>query len=158
MLAEQNSMLTKLFYLTATQANTTGYSINTNLKLLEGAWISVQNDHAYCRIIQERPYFVYCYKENNEATGEYYDFRPIGNDILCRFRWFKSDIRGFAWLKVENATLLTGAWWMEEDVPALAHNDPELLKQSKGMNAYTWIKQATATFPSWATAVLDRVK
>ncbi|HEX2690048.1 MAG TPA: hypothetical protein VHN14_25705, partial [Kofleriaceae bacterium] len=157
MLTEQNLMLTKLFQLTATQSKIHADPADS-LDFLEGAWISSHNNHAYCKMIHGRPYFVYCWGGDSDATGEYYEFRRIDNDIVGRFRWFEGGIRGFVWLKIEHVDLLTGAWWMERDVPGLAYNDPELLKKAKGMNSYSWTRKATAAFPAWATAVFDRVK
>ena len=97
---------------------------------------------------------MYCYEGNSEAIGEYYDFRRVGDEILGRFRWFEDDIRGFVWFKIDSVTRLSGAWWMEDVVPASAHNDPEALKKTRGMNSYVWTKQANGGFPAWAKAVL----
>jgi hypothetical protein len=43
---------------------------------------------------------------------------------------------------------------MDDAVPASAHNDPEALKKTRGMNSYVWTKDDTGRFPAWATAAL----
>jgi hypothetical protein len=159
LLLEQHSMVTELFRrLTMIPAEATVDPVVTALDFLDGAWlISPLNSHAYCKIIKGRPRLVYCRGGNTNATGEYYDFRRIGDELFGRFRWFgKRDIRGLVWFRIDNANRLSGAWWMEGDVPAHAYNDPELLKKSKGMNPYVWTKQTNVNWPAWATGALNR--
>jgi hypothetical protein len=144
LLTEQHSMVTEVFRrLTASPTGATADPAVTALDFLEGAWLaSPVNSHAYCRITGGKPCFVYCWGDNSEAIGEYYDFRRIGDEILGRFRWFKEeDIRGLVWLKIDNTTRLSGAWWMEQQLPPQAYSDPELLKVTKGMNRCVWTKQ-----------------
>jgi len=166
MLSEQNAMLTELFQrLTAKREVTAEDAAANSLDFLEGAWISTPpGSHAYCAVKEGVPYLVYCYGGDSRATGEYYDFRRIGDEIFARFRWFEDeisgssndDLRGFAWLKIESPTQLAGAWWMEGDVPARARDNVELLKQSRGMNSYVWKKQDGVAFPRWAFAAFPR--
>jgi hypothetical protein len=156
LLSEQHSMISELFRrLTAGADNTAVDRSESALGFLAGAWVSPPaKSHAYCRVVDGQPRFVYCYAGNSDATGEYYDFRRVGDEMFGRFRWFKSNIRGFVWLKIDSVTRMSGAWWMEEFVPASAQSDPELLKKTRGMNHAVWIKEANASFPAWANAAL----
>jgi hypothetical protein len=159
LVSEHHSMITDLFRrLTASSTEAAVDPVVTTLDFLEGMWlVSPLNSHAYCKIIKGRPRLVYCRGGNTEATGEYYDFRRIGNELFCRFRWFEDKgTRGLVWFTIENANYLSGAWWMEYDVPAHAYNEPELLKRSKGMNPYVWTKQTNVKWPAWATEALNR--
>lgn len=156
-LTEHHNMLNALFQrLTSSPPNPSATSPGTGLDFLAGAWLSSVGSHAYCRMHEGRPHLVYCYEGNSELTGEYFDFRRITDEIVGRFRWFSSDIRGFAWFRIESPDRLEGAWWMEGQVPAHAHLDPERLRQSKGMNKLSWTRQSVAQFPAWALAALGK--
>lgn len=158
MLSEQNAMLTELFQrLIANRNDSAGNTDPKGLDFLEGAWISTPSQsHAYCLVEHGTPNLIYCYDGDFEATGEYHDFRRIGDEVIGRFRWFAGHAQGFVWLKIESPTQLTGAWWMEEDVPADAYDDLGILKRSKGMNSSVWKKREDAAFPDWALAALRR--
>lgn len=155
-LAKQNAMLTELFTRLTSGVDQSTKDVGTDdMNFLAGAWISTPSrSRKYCVVEQGIPRAVYCYQGNREATGEYYDHRRIGHEILGRFRWFNRDIRGFFWLKIENPTQLSGAWWYDYDVPEGAHDNLELLKQSRCMNANTWNKLPAAEFPDWALRAL----
>jgi hypothetical protein len=156
-LTEHHNMLNALFQrLTSPPPNPSVTAPDTNLDFLTGAWLSSVGSYAYCRVHEGRPYFVYCYEGNSELTGEYFDFRRIADEIVGRFRWFSSDIRGFGWFRIESPDRLVGAWWMEDQVPAHAHLDPEQLRQSKGMNKLSWVRQSVAQFPAWALTALGK--
>ena len=45
---------------------------------------------------------------------------------------------------------------MAQDVPEQAYNNPQLLKQSKGMNSSVWHKQTNVAFPGWAMKALSQ--
>jgi len=125
------------------------------MSFLAGAWISTPPEsYKYCVADQGIPRITYCYEGNDHATGIYYDLRRIGDEILGRFLWFDSPIRGFFWLKIESPTQLSGAWWYDYDVPETAYDNLELLKQSRGTNSYTWQKRPSAEFPDWALRAL----
>jgi hypothetical protein len=157
-LSEQHSMITELFKRLMDGPRADARSARKDgMEFLDGAWFSSSGSHGYCRIEPEGPRLIYRRRGHESATGEYYDFKRIGEEMFARFRWFDSDIRGFAWLKIESHTLLSGAWWMEEDVPTTAHDDPELLKRARGMNSNTWTKHFT-TEPAWATAAFQRLR
>ena len=154
-LTEHHNMLNALFQrLTSSTPNASATLPSTGLEFLEGAWLSSVRSHAYCHVRDGRPHLVYCYEGNSELTGEYFDFRRIGEEIVGRFRWFESDIRGFAWFRIENRDRLAGAWWMEEQVAAHSHLDPERLRQTRGMNKLLWTRQPQARFPAWALVAL----
>lgn len=156
-LSEQHTMVTELFRRLTDSAHDAARSPATaTTDFLEGAWRSTSGSHGYCRLEQGIPRMIYCWEDNYEATGEYYDFKRIGEEIFGRFRWYEGDIQGFTWLKIDHSEQLTGAWWMEQDVPATAHDNPDLLKQSRRMKPSVWTKQPAAVFPAWATAAFER--
>ena len=158
-LSEQKASFTELFRrLTMGTDHTTTEVTTNNVDFLAGAWVSTESGSCYyCQVKQGIPRIVYCYGGNQEATGEYYALKRIGDEIVGRFRWFDGGAAGFAWLKIDSPTLLSGAWWYGADVPEKAYNDPELLKRSKGMNSYVWRKQADVTFPGWALQAFDQL-
>jgi predicted nucleotide-binding protein with TIR-like domain len=155
-LNRQNIMLTELFRRLTSDADQSAMAaVPNNMDFLEGAWVSTPpGSHAYCRVEHGVPRIVYCYNGNFKATGEYYDLRRIGDEILGRFRWLDESFQGFVWLKIENPTQLSGAWWYEDNVPEKAYDNPDRLKQSRGMNSYTWQKLPPAKFPDWALHAL----
>jgi hypothetical protein len=160
-LNEHKAMLSNLFQaLTADRSASARLGALTGMDFLEGVWTSENGSHYYCRIVDGQPYIVYCFEGNSRATGEYFDIRRIGDELLGRFRWFDGRSRGFVWLKIESPDFLHGAWWTEHNVPAHAQNDPALLRTSTGMNPYAnpyaWKRQVDASFPAWATAALRR--
>jgi hypothetical protein len=158
-LTEHHNMLNALFQrLTSNPPDPSATSSSAGLDLLAGAWLSSSGSHAYCRMYGGSPRLVYCYEGNSELTGEYFDFRRISDEIVGRFRWFSSDIRGFAWFRIESLDRLEGAWWMEGQVPADAHLDPERLRRSRGMNKALWTRQSVAPFPAWALAALGNAE
>jgi hypothetical protein len=159
-LFEQNAMVSELFRrLIAEPDAAAAAPIPGSLDFLRGAWLSLPSrSHAYCVVENGVPHFVYCYSGNSEATGEYHDFRRIGNEIVCRFRWLDRDINGYAWLKIESRDRLDGAWCMASKAPANALDNLELLRQSKAMNASLWTRRDGAAFPDWALAALTRTR
>jgi len=159
MQSEQHAMITQLFQkLIAGPDRTADGSALQGVSFLEGAWISYPDQsHAYCVFKQGRPRIVYCYSGDHSLTGEYFDVQRMGHELVGRFRWFDHGLDGFAWLKIEDESSLSGAWWMAENVPEHARHDPVLLKKSKSMNSYVWKKRARAPFPAWAAEALERI-
>ena len=154
-LSEHQHMLSALFQrLTSSAPNPSATLPGTDLDFLEGAWLSSVGSHGYCRVRDGRPHVVYCYEGNSELTAEYFDFRRLGDDLIGRFRWFESNVRGFAWFRIESPDQLAGAWWMEGRVPAHAHLDPARLRKSAGMNKLSWSRLLQATVPAWALVAL----
>lgn len=156
--SEHNAMLGELFRrLIARPDAATAPAVPGNLDFLQGAWLSLPSrSHGYCMVQQGTPRLVYCYAGNSEATGEYYDFRRIGDEIACRFRWFDDDFHGYVWLKIDTADRLEGAWWMAEHAPPSALDNLDRLRASRGMNASVWTRRDGAAFPDWAVAALQR--
>jgi predicted nucleotide-binding protein with TIR-like domain len=155
-LFEQNAMVSELFRRLIVKPDTALAAPSPGtLDFLRGAWLSLPSrSHGYCMVENGMPHFVYCYGGNSEATGEYHDFRRVGDEIVCRFRWFDADIHGYAWLKIDNRDRLDGAWCMGDNVPATALDNLELLRQSKVLNASLWTRREGAAFPDWALAAL----
>lgn len=157
MLSDQQSMLSELFQRLTAPRGVPAPDVNGGLDFLEGSWMAAPTGSSYyCSLHDGVPRFVYCYRGDSAATGEYYDLRRVSDEIVGRFRWYESDIRGFIWLKIESPTRLSGAWWMEDDVAISARDDLDRLKKSKGMNTYAWHKREGAVFPTWALAALQR--
>ena len=157
-LSDQNSMLSELFRRLTSGDKATPVKAD-GLEFLRGAWLSLpSNSHGYCVVENGTPRFVYSYNGDERPTGEYYDFRRIGDEVVARFRWFDATIHGYSWLKIDGPDRLSGAWWMTEDAPANALDNLELLRQSKAMTASVWTRRASAAFPDWALAALPRAR
>lgn len=166
MLSEQHLMIKELLHRLVVDSDSHAMSAQErateSLDFLAGAWVShPNNSHAYCTLVEGRPRVVYCYDGNFEATGEYYDFKRIGEHLVSRFRWFNGSNQGFVWFKVEDMDTLRGAWWMDSDVPRQAHKDLTMLPRLQNLprtNYHVWTRVKDATFPAWATRFLGRVR
>jgi hypothetical protein len=159
LLSAQNTMLTELCQrLLGDHRNAAPSREGSGeLDFLAGAWRASPDDsHAYCVVHSGVPQFVYCYGGNDEATGEYYDFRKIGDELVGQFRWFKASLRGFARFKIESPTQLTGDWWISWNAPGIDIDHVASLQAERGANTSVWTKYDVPVFPRWATAALRR--
>jgi nucleoside 2-deoxyribosyltransferase len=125
---------------------------------MEGAWVYTQTaaeghgSHFYARIVQDELVVPYCFKGNDNLTGTFYGFKRTGEYWFARFRWLRQAVSGFAFLKQESLNLVTGAWWMDDEVeqipeaPALGSGVPICLERKKD-----------AQFPHWALSFFEEV-
>lgn len=128
------------------QRATESSPMSPRLRALAGSWISSQSG-SHIHIMEKGGRLVapYSYGGGEVMTGEYYDWREIGDHIFARFRWFDSDIHGFAFLREAGAGVLDGAWWYDSDVDTVADAPPP-----SGGYASTWAR-TREPLPSWAT-------
>ena len=158
-LSDQNAMLSELFRTLITNRSAATTAKPDGLAFLDGAWLSLPSrTHGYCIVENGTPHFVYCYNGDHRLTGEYYDFRRIGDEIVGRFRWLDNHIHGYSWLKIETPDRLAGAWWMSGDVQPDAIDNLELLRQAKAMTSSVWTRRDGAAFPDWALSALPRTR
>ncbi len=104
----------------ASSVNVSAESANgEGLKVLLGTWkADPTGSTAWCAFVGGRQRFLYCYGDDGEPTGEYYDWKRTGNTLSGKFRWFKQeDIRGYGWFEIVGEDRLRGGWWMHGDVP-----------------------------------------
>ena len=89
------------------------------LKVLLGTWKGKESGSiAWCNLTGGEPRFLYCYAGNRTPTGEYYDWKRIGNALVGKFRWFEEeDIHGYGWFELIGDEQLRGGWWMHDNVP-----------------------------------------
>ncbi len=76
----------------------------------------------------------------------------VGNTLFGRFRWFNSQISGYAYFRVEHNDKAIGGWWYSEDVPIHLRRDISRIDDSlPGMTEVTWTRnKRRKRFPAWA--------
>lgn len=121
-------------------------------RFLEGVWNS-EDGAVFCvRIQGPELRCVYSYK-GQIRTGELYDWRISDDDVLARFRWFKSSIAGWMHLMLESRDRLAGGWWYNKD--ARGEVDPKLVPEySKAPIVLT--RAASSQFPQWAEEYFEK--
>jgi hypothetical protein len=137
----------------AAQQAPVDHSGRSNLSILEGAWINLgTRSHLYAKVVDNDLLVPYCYEGDDELTGIYYGWRKAGEYWFARFCWMDGDVSGFAFLKQESIDVLTGAWWLSEDVEKI----PDSPIHGSGVPS-RW-ERKTSAFPSWATGFLQEVQ
>lgn len=124
---------------------------------LEGAFIDEEdNSHLYIRVINGKIVAPYCYEDNDKIDAEYYDWNKIGEYWLARYRWFHSDIQGFALYKLE-ANKLVGNWWSDDAKETkLSNLNSSNLNDIDGGTHTVWTKQKSLNLPRWATSFFKK--
>jgi predicted nucleotide-binding protein len=117
----------------------------TDCSFLLGTWKGKPSGStAWCFLVRGKPRFLYSYLGHGEPTGEYYDWRRIGETVVGKFRWFDvSEMRGYAWFAVHNPSELRGGWWMHDEVPS---GHERKLPHVPNMVPLNWVKKS-ATVP-----------
>lgn len=122
---------------------------------LSGTWLNRSSGSCiYVALINEQWIAPYCYGGDGELTGVYYDWQPIGDHWFGRFKWCKENIQGFAFLKVQSADLLAGAWWYAENADARVESMPVLDSGESSV----WERLPEQKFPRWATEFHELVR
>ena len=151
LLSAQNAMLTRLCQRLLADHGSAERAADGELDFLAGSWRgSPTNSHAYCIVERGVPRLVYCYDGNDEATGEMFDFRKVGDELIARFRWFQFPLNGFCRFKIETPTRLTETWWTDWD----ADRGPAHFATIRSEQMSVWTKQPLPVFPLWATTAL----
>ncbi len=125
---------------------------NKDLVLLEGPWWGHgTNSHLYIKVIDGKIVAPYCYMNNHELTGEYYDWKKIGDYWFARYKWFKNNIHGFSFYKLERPGKLAGMWWYDHDMPIEVSTFEEIDDKTRSRGHYlVWTKEPTRHTPKWA--------
>lgn len=148
--------------------NKTRVNIDENdLSFLEGAWRAFPSgSRLYAKIINGKLLAPYCYSGNSELTAHYYDFHRLGNTIIARFKWFRTDfgldneridyegfnIEGYTILNIESPEKLVGGWWYGNYQPL------ESISLMNQMTSITLLKEnKTKKFPIWAEEYFKKV-
>jgi hypothetical protein len=121
---------------------------------LEGVWVNRESGtHLYARVIDEELVAPYCYGGNDRLIGVYYGWKRIGEFVFARFCWLAVDISGFSFLKHDSVSLLTGAWWGDDEV----RNIPDIPNLASGVSA-RWERIESQSIPTWATQFFEEVR
>ena len=132
-----------------------GISNPTDLDFYQGAWLSMDSESfLYAKLKDGKLLIPYCYMGNYELVSHYYDLKKIGDYLVGRFQWFKSDISGFMFLKTIDNNTLEGGWWMSEQINGAQQNNFwELSTKIEGMTYMKWERIENLSFkdyPDWA--------
>lgn len=120
-------------------------------QLLEGAWLNKESDtHIYISSVEGRLVAPYCFGGDDRLTAHYYDWQVLGHYFFARFKWFSSEISGFALLRSTSHDELQGAWWFDEDTDAPSHHLGE------SGRAAIWERMRKKSTPAWATEFVKR--
>lgn len=116
---------------------------------LEGAWrFYPTGSHGYAKVIKGDLHVAYCFAGNESLTGDFYDWRRVGDFWLARFKWVDACIQGFGLYRQLSADLLEGSWWQDgersiEDVQSNLHD-------TIGGNPIRWERHEPKKVPEWA--------
>lgn len=125
-----------------------------SLLALEGAWVNREsNTHLYSRIINDELVTPYCFVGDDWLTGAYSGWEKIGEFWFARFRWLTADLSGFSFLKQESVDLLTGAWWVGDEMREI----PEIPNLRTGV-PIRWVRKQDAQIPGWALRFFENVQ
>ena len=141
----------------AWDTNTTAQKSSiTEINNFEGAWLDeCSGSHFYIKMINGQMIIPYCYGDDNELTGIFYDWEKIGGEYwFGRFRWMRSaDISGFAFIKEEDANMLRGHWWMGEELKF----SPNSYREKNGVSLILH-RLPDKRIPHWVAKFFNDVK
>ena len=126
--------------------------LSKKLLRLQGSWKSDNNSHKYIQVVNDYLVGPYCYEDNTELTGYYYDCQEMGEYLFARFRWVSGTISGFVFLKQTSPDTLQGAWWYDYEVEDLPKKPPKF-----SGNQILW-RRTNLPIPEWASEFLDQVE
>jgi eukaryotic-like serine/threonine-protein kinase len=124
------------------------------LRFFEGCWVSSEpRGYYYFCIVGDALRAAYCYRGNDQLTGEMHQVEVVGQSLYARFRWpMTKHLKGFMVMHAQSPQTLIGGWWTEWQVPRdIAKNLSKLNGAIPGMNAVTWQRVDPApALPAWA--------
>ncbi|QRK06734.1 nucleotide-binding protein [Archangium violaceum] len=129
-----------------------------SLDFMQGAWRELESGTVgYARIVNGEMRYVYSFGGIlDAATGEYYNFRLVGQSLLGRFRWFDGSFEGYTYLKIVTKDRFEGGWWISDDEPERAL---KRLPHEKNMTSSQWVRDVgVARFPDWAEEYFARIE
>lgn len=121
---------------------------------LVGHWVNGENQsHAYVELVDGQLVAPYCFGGNQSLTGLYHGWRRVGEYWYGQFHWLYSAHAGFTFLRRESESVLTGAWWFEDEGVEGSETPPEVAGvQSR------WVRQPAASLPQWASECIEDVR
>jgi hypothetical protein len=127
-------------------------SKNLDLEFFEGVWKNrASGSTYYARVVDGELFMPYCYHDDVELTGHYYNLRVIGKTLFGRFEWLDgSKISGYAFQRVESPNRLVGGWWYAEDVPEEVLTDVSRMNSSIPGMTKSILQRENKRFPAWA--------
>ncbi len=98
--------------------------------VFEGAWTSLESGGLYVvKRVGSELRGPYCFGSDNTLTAHFFNVQIVGNQILCRFRWFWQPVgqghpvEGCVILRPAGKDRLDGGWWYLEQLPGGARID-----------------------------------
>ncbi len=94
------------------------------LSRIEGAWRAAEHGGLYIvKRVGAELRGPYCYANDDNLSAHLFNFQILGNQLLCRFRWFRAPIEGCVLLRLIRKDRLHGGWWFLEHLPRAAEKD-----------------------------------
>ncbi len=128
---------------------------------LKGAYInSDSKTHLYIKVINGKIIAPYCYMGNNKLTGEYYNWKRVGDYWFTRFRWFDSEMRGFAIYSIDSNQNIVGDWWIDEKDTSLDDIIEKFDERRLEVTAsdVEWIRKKSLKTPIWAENYFEEMQ
>ncbi|MEA2237729.1 MAG: hypothetical protein QOC81_2453 [Thermoanaerobaculia bacterium] len=129
------------------------------LSPFEGAWTSTEHGGLYlvkrCGSELRGPY---CFGSDSELSSHFYNVQIVGEQLLCRFKWFKHPVEGCIILRLVSKDRLAGGWWYIEQLPKRARADlRQVHERLPAMNPLHLVRIATPEpLPGWAIDYFER--
>jgi hypothetical protein len=129
------------------------------LSVFEGAWTSTEDGGLYV-VKRTGPELrgPYCFGSDRELTAHFFNVQIVGEQLLCRFKWFGQPIEGCVILRPVGEDRLVGGWWYIDRLPAKARTDLQRVHEKlPGMNPLHLVRvPMPEPMPSWATDYFNR--
>ena len=132
---------------------------NDQLSVFEGAWTSAERGGLYIvKRVGDELRGPYCFGSDHELTAHFYNVQIVGQQLLCRFKWFRQPIEGCVILRPVTKDRLVGGWWYIEELPGRARTDLRHINQDlPEMNSLHLERVPMPNpMPGWATDYFAR--
>jgi hypothetical protein len=125
-----------------------------DLSSLQGTWRWQGSESlAYGRMVGGELKVAYCFGGNSRMLGQIFDWRPMGDTLVARFKWVTGALSGFLYLKPVSEFRWEGGWW------SALSDDPYLANEQEVPRARAvpcvWVRQPhSEPVPAWAEKIL----
>jgi hypothetical protein len=94
----------------------------------------------------------YRWAASGGLAAHFFNVRITGDVLLARFAWFEVATSGYALMRVENESRLSGGWWYDYRIlEKLGHRDKRSASALPDMNAIVLVKKrGLSRIPEWA--------
>ncbi len=128
----------------------------TEIRFLEGTWKWLDSESlAYGRMVGGRLRLVYRFAGQPRMTGQIFDWRKEGNELVARFQWVDGSLSGFVRLQAVSTNRMEGGWWeTPQDAP---HPLSDQGTPPARMVRSVWVRQLqTEPVPEWAERLFEQ--